>query len=427
MDTRTNDSCSLQRVAALLVCMIVLNINTVFSQITSGTDRNTSLKTGSQNECAIAKNPTNVLQLFTACNNNGPGLYAARSTDGGLTWIYPDPADKTIADGDANQGPAAFCDPTLAWDEFGNLFIAYISAAASDIVVILSTDGGATFTNVTTFGPASVDQPTITAAAGQVWVIWNQAGSMVARGAAVTGLGTVGAFNALQNIPGTSSCSFGDIAISPGGAVCQVCQTLTNEGPGTIRANIDADGLGAGNFGASIVVTTTNVGAFDGIPAQNTREIDAEAGLAYDRNLDSDHPGRLYIVYTDEVTDESNNTDIMLRFSDDDGGTWSAAQRVNDDPAAPVRSQFLPRIASNPISGNVGITWFDCRNSAANNTIQIFATLATPTGASPTFLPNQPISDGTSNGNGDASMQYGDYNGMAYFQGIIHPVWPDNS
>ena len=38
---------------------------------------------------------------------------------------------------------------------------------------------------------------------------------MVARGAAVTGLGTVGAFGAQQAIP-TASGSFGDIAVGPG-------------------------------------------------------------------------------------------------------------------------------------------------------------------------------------------------------------------
>ena len=51
-----------------------------------------------------------------SCNTSSPGLFAARSTDGGDTWTYPDATDKTIADGDAGQGAAACCDPTIAWD-----------------------------------------------------------------------------------------------------------------------------------------------------------------------------------------------------------------------------------------------------------------------------------------------------------------------
>ena len=84
--------------------------------LTPGVDRNTSQKGGDDNECAIAKNPNNANQLFYFCNTDTAGLFAARSTDGGGTWIYPDATDKTIADGDAGQGPAACCDPTASWD-----------------------------------------------------------------------------------------------------------------------------------------------------------------------------------------------------------------------------------------------------------------------------------------------------------------------
>ena len=125
-------------------------------------------------------------------------------------------------DGDPGQGPSACCDPTLAWDTFGNLFITYLGAGAS-VETILSTDGGGTFTNLATF-TGSVDQPTVVAANTTqpgapvaVWIVWNQSGSMVARGAPVTGLGAVGAFKALQTAPSTGGCSFGDIAIGPHG------------------------------------------------------------------------------------------------------------------------------------------------------------------------------------------------------------------
>ena len=171
------------------------------AQVTGGADLNLAKKTVDQTECAMAKNPANKLQLFALCNSNLAGLFAARSIDGGASWTYPDAADKTIADGDANQGPAACCDPTLAWDSFGNLFIAYINSALTRIEVLLSTDGGATFSNLTSFGPFCVqcpDQPTIVAgnttdpaAPVAVWIVWHKnapTGPMVAHGAAVTGL-----------------------------------------------------------------------------------------------------------------------------------------------------------------------------------------------------------------------------------------------
>jgi hypothetical protein len=415
---------------ALLIAMIFLLVGLpLHAQVSGGTDINLSQMLGYQSECAIAKNPSNKLQLFAFCNNlAGSGLFAARSTDGGGSWIYPDPADKTIADGNPGQGTAACCDPSLTWDTFGNLFITYIDAARSSIVTLLSKDGGATFSNLASFGPASVDQPTVTADFGEVWIVWNQGGQMVARGAAVTGLGTanVGAFGALQTIPGTSGCSFGDIAIDPNGAVVQVCESPSGgTGPASLLVNIKADGLGPNPFGAAITATATNVGGFKPIPPQSSRTIDAEAGLAFDRNPSSPHFRRLYLVYTDETVLGNNDTDIMVRFSDDDGAHWSNPPiRVNDD--ATTRSQFFPKIASNRLSGNIAVCWYDDRNSATNTAMQVFCTIATPTGASPTFMANAQISAGSSTSSANPN-QFGDYSGLAYFQGLAHPIWGDTS
>ncbi len=419
----------------------------VSAQINAGPDINTSQKAGADSECSIAKNPANPLQLFASCNTSGPGIFAARSIDGGDTWVYPDAVDKTIADGDAGQGAAACCDPTLAWDSFGNLYVTYLAAlvggSSPSIETLLSTDGGQTFTNIGSFAGGGMDQPTIvaqnTTAAGApvaVWIVWNQSGTMRARGAAATALGTVGAFNALQTIPGGNGCSFGDVAIAPTGVVVQTCQTNTgaNTGSANIRINIDADGLGPGNFGATITATATNVSGFDFIPPQNARSVDAEAGLAYDRNPLSPRFGRLYLVYTDEVVDESNDTDVMLRFSDNDGSTWSAPIRVNDDPAAPIRSQFLPRISTNPLSGNVAVCWHDARNSATNTAMRVFCSVATPTPATPAFIANVAVSDAASTSNG-TGVEFGDYAGMTYISGggppgasrFQHPIWGDTS
>jgi hypothetical protein len=420
-------------VSAIVFIVTSLITAAGFAQVTGGTDRNTSQMAAVQKECAIAKNPNNKLQLFALCNHDTAGLFATRTDDGGLTWTYPD-ADKTIADGDAGQGPQAWSDPNLAWDTFGNLFITYIDHSKTNVVTILSTDGGLTFNNLASWGPASVDQPTIvvanTTAPGvpvQVRVVWNEAGQMVTRGAAVTGLGVanVGAFTAQQTIPGTANCSFGDVIIASDGRVVQVCEsTDTGEGPSTIKVSVDADGLGAGNFGAISTATTTNVGPLDRIPAQMFRTVDAEAGLAYDRNPTSPHAGRLYLVYTEENGDESNDTDIRVRFSDDNGGIWSASTKVNDD--AGTRSQFFPRISANPLSGNIAICWSDCRNSAANTGVQEFCTIATPAGFPAFISANAQIGDGTSTSPGTGG-EYGDYAGLDYFQGVAHPIWADNS
>lgn len=394
-------------------------------------DQNTSQKSGDDNECAIAKNPANAQQLFIFCNTSGAGMFAARSIDGGVSWIYPDPTDKTIVDGDPGQGIAACCDPSLAWDSFGNLFVSYLGNSPISVDTLLSTDGGATFTQLPTISASGNDQQTvvtadITGGNHVVWVVFNQSSTMKAVGAAVTGLGAVGAWSAVQTAanPGGFSCSFGDIAIAPSGAVVQVCEfPNNNEGPANLLVNIDPDGIGGAGFGAAITATSTNVGGFDFIPAQDSRSVDAEAGLAYDRNPASPHFGRLYMVYTEETVAENSNLEVLVRTSDDNGATWSAPVTVNTDGTP--RSQFMPKIATDPLTGNVAICWHDARGSATNTAMEMYCD-STTASTFPAFLGNTLVSDGSSTSNG-AGVEFGDYMGLAIGSGNAHPVWSDTS
>ena len=440
--------------ATCLQAIVWFSLTVVFAsaQIVAEDERNVSEMEDFQNECAIAINPSNRNELFVACNKAGPGLFFARSIDRGHSWIYPD-QDKAIADGDADQGPPACCDPSAAWDSFGNLYVTYLMNDIANpdnitgVETLLSTDGGQTFQHLWKIG-GSVDQPTVVAAnisdpnpRVALWIVWNASNNMYAIGVPVMGrgranIGNNGAFPLFaEEIPDTIGCSFGDVAIAPDGTVVQVCQapaaSLEN---GHIQTNVDPDGLGPLGFGPRIVPDIdTKVGGFDSIPAQASNAIDAAAGLAFDRNPGSPHFGRLYLVYTDEVVDEQNDTDIMLRFSDDISRGWDPTIiRVNDDPAPPIRSQFLPRISTNPITGNIMVCWHDSRNSAYNNEMQEFCAVSTPTPSIPSFFPNRQVGAGTSSGTGslsagDHDVQYGDYSGLDYFGGRAHPVWADQS
>jgi hypothetical protein len=290
---------------------------------------NVSATSGTESESFVVVNPTNTNNLVAFSNlTTANSIFRAYSTNGGATWTRG-----TIATN------VACCDAQAAWDTFGNLFVVYINNSVNQINVILSTDGGITFSAPVTVGTGSVDQPSIAVGNGSVWVDWNSSGSMVARGAPVTGLGTWGPFNALQTIPSASG-SFGGIAVGPGPNGGKVMVTYQNptggQGPATIFVNVDADGLGAGGFGAQITATTTNVGGFDFIPAQSGRSIDAEAGLVWDAT-GGPFNNRVYLVYTEETVAENNDTDIMVRTSTNDGATWSAPVRVNNDPASPIR------------------------------------------------------------------------------------------
>jgi hypothetical protein len=389
-----------------------------------GGNVNVSAALGNQAEATIAVNPTNTQQIFVASN---PGTTARRSTDGGQTW---NPVNPGFA---GAQAPC--CDNVAAWDQFGNLFLVYLSLGADGAIggtpastdqtieLALSVDGGQTFNIIQQIdGPARVDQPSVAVGGGSVWVTWNRGNIIAARGATVTGLGTgnIGAFTAIQTAPesGGGVGQFGDVAVGPGGQVVVTYQSNTQ-----IFTNTDADGTGAGGFAAAVTVTNTNVAKFDSVPPQDARTIDAEANLAYDRSGGPNN-GRLYMSYTDEQPDESNDTDIFVRRSNDNGANWSAPVQVNDDAGA--NTQMLPAISVDQTSGFLGISWHDARNDAGNNNTQLFGAFSSDGGV--TFRPNLQISAGTSNEDtGGGVVEYGDYTWASFVAGDFYPVWADNS
>jgi hypothetical protein len=405
-----------------------------------------------ESEEAIAVNPTNPNNVVTVTNVGHAeagltaGMFEGVSFDGGKTWTR-----KLIALGGSDPLGDGCCDPSLSFDSHGNLFMTYLYEVEDQVPVALSTDGGLSFHVIANISQASlpakksggdnrglfrfVDQPTITAAQGEVWVVFNAGGPMAATGAAVTGLGQVGAFIPVEVVPGTNNCTYGDVAIGPSGQVIQACSlTESGQGGGKIFVNVDPDGLGPAGFGDRVFVTQTHVGGFDFIPAQPDRSVDAEVGLAWDRT-GGPHAGRVYMVNTAEQPNESNNTDIYVRHSDDNGATWSAAVRVNDDNTA--NSQFLPKISLDPTTGNLAVVWYDSRNDLGsggpgdtngipNDDAQFWGAFSANGAAS--FARNIQISAGTSNSHDSRNgIDYGDYTGLSFYGGIAHPAWSDNS
>jgi hypothetical protein len=397
-----------------------------------------------ESEETIAVNPTNPDNIVIVSNVDYPqaGMFKAVSFDGGTTW-----ARSLIGDND-NLGDAC-CDPSLSFDRYGNLFLTYLFNVENTVPVALSTDGGLSFHIVANIAKPEktktppnkerslfrfVDQPTIVAGAGAVWIVFNAGGPMVATGAAVTGLGAVGSFQSIEIVPGSNNCTYGDVAIGPGGTVMQVC-TLgeSGQGGGKLLVSVDPDGLGPVGFGKRVSVTDTHVGGFDFIPAQPDRSVDAEPGLAWDRT-GGPHNGRVYLVYTIEQPNESDNTDIQVRHSDDKGASWSAPVRVNDD--AGVNSQFLPKMSLDPTSGHLAVSWYDARNDLGaggpsdtdgvpNDDAQVFAAFSSD---GTTFTPNRRVSAGTSNSQeAHNGIDFGDYSGLAFYNGLAHPAWADNS
>lgn len=419
---------------------------------------NISARAGNQSEASIAVDPRDPANIVVVSNTGRSGLFLGVSHDYGVTW-----ARRLIAHG--RKFGTACCDPTMSWDDQGNLFLAWLDEDdVGALPVAISTDAGDSWSllaelhprpprrRVATAGRTTrlrehepgeghggfIDQPTVMAGEGMVWVVWTN-GAIQAAGARVSGLGNVGVFHRAQDVPLTVGCSFGDISIGPQGQVMQVCTRDRHRNrryTGTvIRTNVDPDGLGPAGFGTPVVSGTTNVRQFEPIRPQLQRTVDAETGLAWDRSGGA-FDGRVYLVYTDELPNDTDRTDIWVRVSDDDGASWSEPVRVNDD-LMNRRSQFLPRIAMDPATGVVAVGFHDARlddgrggvgdtDGVINDDAMYFLAFSRDGGTS--FKSNIRVAAGASNAEAARNrIDYGDYTGLTFVAGIAYPVWADNS
>jgi len=423
-------------VVVALALMGVLATATLAGAATSiPTNFDSSVMPGNEAEDAIAINPTNTSNVVTmATLPDAPaGLSVNVTSNGGHSWSH------RIIGATAGDplGPIC-CDEQLAWDQYGNLWMAYLVNTNGDVLVALSTDGGKSFRTVEDLQTKFGDQPSIAAAANSVWVSFTASpGTQIeAFGAPVFGLGQFGSFSAPEPVPSPGgNGDYGDTAVGPNGQVMVTYQNSTNgQGGADVYTAVDPDGLGSRGFNTPTLAAHSHVGGFDRIPAQPDRTIDAEANLAWDRS-GGVHNGRVYLVWTQEVQGDKDDTDIMLQHSDDNGATWSPAIRVNDDRTS--NSQYDPAIALDEATGTLALSWYDTRNDLGtggsgdtngipNDDFQIWATYSSNGGAS--VAPNFRVSRGTSNAvDANTGFDVGDYTHAAFAGGTFWPAWSDNS
>ncbi|MCX7418660.1 MAG: Ig-like domain-containing protein [Planctomycetia bacterium] len=416
--------------------------------LTPGANVNASRLAGSQAEVHIAVNPTNPQNVVAVANGgtaDPSAQFIANSTDGGTTWTI-----RPLSFGQDTIGTAANSDrfdAAVAFDRFGNLHLTYMArtstAGDAAIMYAISSDGGTTFTTrILAPLSATVDKPWIAtgpdaanAANEAVYVTYRDTAGLVVQGAVATGLGTVGAFSAASLFSAN-----GNYAVPSVGPNGELAITWLNpaggQGPGVCQFDRDLNGLVGGlTFGVDTSISSTNFGGFDFIPATPDRSTFASPYVAYDLS-NGPHRGRLYAAYADEIIDESNNSDIELRFSDDNGGTWSTPVRVNDDTG--TNSQFFQNISVDRTNGNVFLSWYDARNDVGasginsdgidNTDVQVFMAGSLDGGL--TFGPNVLVSTGASNQARDVTdpgNDFGDYAGLAAYNDTVYVIWTDNS
>src|SRR6266550_1332776 len=116
-------------------------------------------------------------------------------------------------------------------------------------------------------------------------------------------------------------------------------------------------------------VTPVNMGgdlAFGGI---NPAGLDGQLFLAIDRSGGPTN-NNIYMLAS-VVPPGRSTTDVMFARSTNGGASFSAPQRINDDPVNPSKWHWFGTVSVAP-NGRLDAVWYDTRNAANNTDSQLF-------------------------------------------------------
>jgi len=365
-------------------------------------------------EQMIVSNPRNPLQMQFGVNG-GSGQQAF-FTANGHDWTLSNPAYHS----------STCCDPWSAWDSLG---ILYYGSGVTGQYIYKSTNGGANY------GPPILS------------VTGNDRNTLAVDQTA----GPYSNYLYAAITPGNFSRS------TNGGANWTTTYTASNTVPGVMIAvgpNGDIQGgtvMYVTNTGSTVPVTYTFHKSTDGGATFTVRSSLNVAGyvgtlnsagrlvinngrtrpypmIAMDNSY-GPHRGRLYLVYaSNEPAGNGNKPDVILQYSDDQGLTWSARTRVNDNPNPELSDQWFPAIWCEKETGRLYIKWYDTRENPATYAVNVYATYTDDGGQ--TFAPNQKLTTQswtypTPACAANSNCYRGDYDGMTANPKASFSVWYD--
>jgi BNR/Asp-box repeat protein len=417
-----------------------------------------STTAGRQNEVSVAINPENPSQVVAvAIDFSNPAnsftLEVIRgyfSSDGGATWgNTPLPVPPSMV----NAEPQTILDEGVAWDTLGNVYCSYLAwlanpqsghITASEVVVSKSSDGGRSWT-ATTFGfqpgegpltektMIAIDTNPASPFRDNVYVAYDLNLGITPKNPMTLLLSRSTDHGATFSSPvlpagptpsGVVSEPFdADPFVGPDGTLYVAWQDSQK---GHVAVSSSTDGGLSFGPATTIGLSPTDVSGGDrpwvSIPAAGANGSGALVYPACGADLSTGpHRGTLYCSWMDK--NPNSGTDIFVAHSTDHGQTWSQRVRVNDDPTNTANVHFNQWLSVDPTDGRVSLSWRDTRNDPAHLVTNMFYSSSTDGGL--TFTPNIQITTAPTDQTTIDAPGYGDYEGIAAFGGVVHPVWDD--
>jgi hypothetical protein len=370
-----------------------------------------------QSEGHVSMNPLNPLQIFCAFNINGTHY----TMDGGLTWQTVNPSF-----------PNTSGDPVSAYDSLGNLYYETLNSGITACWVAKSTNNGSSWVFANVAATTGNDKNWI--AADQTngpysnylyTIMTNGSAAQVARstnnGVSFTNTASL----TPHALPGSMVC-VGPNGSIQGGCVYAVTHSGTNAA-GVYSFFVSTDGgltftaKGSNSWSNVIGTEISSRSTVSGMRCRPYPMIAAD-------NSYGPYRGRVYCVYaSNEPAGSGNKSDIFLRYSTDQGTTWSARVTVNDDANTQNNYQFHPAIWCDKTTGKLYIKFYDTRNCPTSDSTDVYATYSTTGGAS--FAPNQRITNQLFkiklSSSGTPPAYQGDYDAINSNKNDAMLVWGD--
>ena len=325
------------------------------------------------NECAISVDPTDTSKMAIGWRQFNSVLSNFRqggwgyTTDAGVTWTFPGVLE-----------PGVFrSDPVTNSDETGTFF--YLSLLASFCEnMYRSTNGGQSWTELQADGLAG--------GGDKEWF-------------AIDKTNGPGHGFQYQSNDG-ADCSGSGVQFqrsTDGGVTWQPPIGIPNE-PTTGTLDVDTNGnlfIGGEGFSPFYCIRSSNAQFGGQTPTfDQITQVDMGGTIGGFGGINPDGLwGQLFLAIDHSGTATNNNiymlasvvppgrstTDVMFVRSTDDGATFSAPVKVNDDPVNPNKWHWFGTFSVAP-NGRLDAVWYDTRNAANNTDSQLFYSFSTDTG-----------------------------------------------
>jgi hypothetical protein len=390
----------------------------------------TENSTQSENSIFINPNdPDHVLQSNNSTQNPVGQLYGANyffSMDFGLTW-----GGSIQGAGGGNSG-----DPATAISLSGRQYVGYISSGYGQGVSY--SDDGVNWTPVIADPGAGssildknhlwIDNSPTSPYEGNVYVAWTDFGGSNDSEIEVVytnnnGISYSNAVNISSAVNAGSHNQGVNIQTGPDGQVYAVW-SIYDGFPTDETALGFAKSL---NGGATWLPATRIISNTRGIRSSEVGK-NMRVNSFPSMTVDLGGDGTIYIVWANIGVPGVNvgpDTDIYMIKSSDEGATWSAPIRVNQDPAGVGSKHYFPWITCDPETGALSVIFYDDRNVGGNK-CEVFCANSFDGGETWEDFRVSDVDFTPAPIPGLAGGYMGDYLGIAARGGKVYPVWTDN-